>query len=158
MIGLTAAMRVLFVAGLACPNVSVASGELAAPWIILIEEEGTRHRTALTDWHENLQLMLSIKTLVTKRPEQLSAGAGLRVALFSGPEWKNWREAGIDPRALSFEQTNSQASLYRATRDDPAYWKYDGPFTLRPQLRIVDSMGVDILESHGIALRSPGPR
>lgn len=52
MIGLTA-RGIILAAGLALPNVSTASSELAAPWIILIEDEKTNQRIALTDWLES---------------------------------------------------------------------------------------------------------
>ncbi len=151
MIGL-AARGIILVAGLALPNVSIASSELAAPWIILIEDEKTNQRIALTDWLENHRLMLSLGKPIETRLNQTPASTGLRVAMFWGPNWKDWQEKGIDLSTLSFGAANQHARLFRATDVEPAYWQSE-PFTLRPQMKVIDSPGVRILESHGVNVR-----
>lgn len=154
MIGLSTAVRIALVAGMAWPNLSVASSERAAPWIILIEEEGAGRRTALTDWLENQQLMLSIKKVDPNAPKQVRAAKGLRVAMFWGPTWKDWREKGIDLNTLSLDSADQHARLFRATDADPAYWQSE-PFTLRSEMRFIESSGVKVLESHGVSIGPP---
>lgn len=136
------------------PPAAPSSTPAAAPWIILIEGERPGTRTVFSDWHVNHRLMTSIARPATVETRTLSARSSLRVALFWGHEWAQWREARIDPETLSFDRANQQARLYRATSTVRAVWVF-GPMsglvpTPPPRIRWVDSSGMALLKSRGV--------
>ena len=138
------------------PPAAPSSTPAAARWIILIEGERPNTRTVFSDWHVNHRLMTSITRPASVETRNLSARSSLRVALFWGPEWAQWREARIDPETLSFDRANQQARLYRATSSERAVWVFGSMSGLMPspppRIRWIDSSGMALLKSRGVAV------
>lgn len=64
---------------------------VAAHWIILFEGEGPGSRIVFSDWELNNRLMHAIARPAAVDARSLASRSSVRVALFWGPEWHNWR-------------------------------------------------------------------
>lgn len=131
---------------------------LAAPRIIVLYGGPLEEPVYLTDWHENLRLMLaSTERALISRAEVDTSGA-IQVAMFwYGPAWEEYaRNADRLPELLSLTHKAQHASLYLADQGGPSLLDYSSALMNRG-LRKIDSSGIALLASHGVSAGTSQP-
>jgi hypothetical protein len=151
--GLRVAIGIL--AGLAVVLAETSSAFAAAPRIIIVAGGGLAKPVVLDDWQENLAIMLAATDEVDARVEGLSARPSYRIAMFWGPKWEQYIQAGKDPRALHIEEADQLARYYPPMVAHGAVLSFDsipGPGAVTRRLKVA---GVWIFSRHGIGTHTP---
>lgn len=151
--GLRVAIGIL--AGLAFVLAETSSAYAAAPRIIIVAGGGLTEPVVLDDWQENLAIMLAATDGVDARGEGLSARRWYRIAMFWGPRWEQYMQAGKDPRALHIEEADQLARYYPPTAAHAAVLSFDGVSGPGAFARRLKAPGVSIFSRHGIAAHTP---
>ncbi len=132
------------------------SVEAAAPRVIMISSPSLTQPVVMTDWWENLDLMLGFgEEAANVTPDELAARPSFHLALFWGQSWVD--DAGKPRLGLRPEQANQQAWFYPAVGDAEAIVRFEyipGP---GPLIRRVEPKGLEMLARHGVPIRlEPG--
>lgn len=123
----------------------------AAPRIILVTGGGLTRPVVLDDWQENLAIMLASSDAADAHEEGLADRLSYRIAMFWGPEWDQYMQAGKDPGALRPEQANQLARYYPPTAAHVAVLAFDSIPGSGAIVRRLDAKGVSILLQHGVS-------
>src|SRR5437773_1662260 len=108
---------------------------LAAPQVIVLNGGPLHHRVALTDFDENLQLMVWMSRVVQPAPDSLRNRPRIRVAMYWGAQWRG-RGDLPDSVSTSLFGTGVQAgAFYPAWRGRSPIWVFGAVGGMRSSSR-----------------------
>lgn len=129
----------------------------AAPRIIIIHGSLLRERVVLSDRDQNLKFMLSISEPANISEDQLNNRPYLDIAMFWGPAWVAYVEAGRSLDELQPDQANQHGRFYPATNDLEPIFVFDHSTGAGGRIRSVKPPGLDVLYRNGVPIVVKGP-
>ncbi len=141
----------------------IAPAEAAAPRIMLLYGGLLSHRIILSNWTEYGYFAVTGEES-TATPEELEKRPYIQLALFWGPEWSQFIDAGKPLSALRPEDANQHGRFYPAFGSSPAVVVLcafpEGPVCLRQSVtqsflvrQSVSESFLDFLARHGVPAR-----
>jgi hypothetical protein len=122
----------------------------AAPKVIVLGGEPLRHRVVLTDFDENLRLMLAATQVVPVSADSLAKRPRIRLVMYWGDQWSG-RSDLPDSITTSLLANGAQpGAFYPAFRGRPALWKFGAVGRMPASMRWLSPEGVAILGNHGV--------
>jgi hypothetical protein len=128
----------------------------AWPQIMLIYGSPLTKPVILANQTENATLMAATSQAVSVLPTLLRRRPSLRVALFWGERWRQYRTRHKPLAALRPRQADQFARFYPAYGTTPPLFVFDsipGPYI--SLARSIRSQGLAVLARHGVPIRLP---
>jgi hypothetical protein len=124
--------------------------ERAAPGVIVFSGGSLRTPIALSDWSENLDLMLATTQLASAPTGELAQRQRIAVAMYWGSGWRRFASTPDSLALLPRLKPAQGGAYYPPAGARPAVWVF-GPMGASPSsMRVVAPRGMAILMAHGL--------
>jgi hypothetical protein len=131
----------------------LAPSTFAAPHVIVLAGGPLARRVTMTDWQENMALLLATQTPVHAPHDSLAGRPRIAVAMFWGAHWEGRKDLPEPAAGSALPGGVQDGSFYPSLGDRPAIWVFGGIALMRPTTRSIQARGLELLTKHGIPTR-----
>lgn len=124
----------------------------AAPNLVMIYGPSLVRPIILTDWQENGQLIPTADQGVAITPNELIARPYFNLALFWGPAWMEYMNAGKPLNVLQPDQANQHAKFYPAVGTADPIFVFDSIPGPGPLIRRMNPSNLAVLTKYGVPI------
>ena len=130
---------------------------LAAPRIIVLHGGSLERPVYLTNWQENLQLMLAISEPSQPRRSSVDTTGAIQVAMFwHGPTWEEFaRNTERLPGLMQYLDKAQRGAIYLPPSSSEPLVDYHSSLS-NPGLRRISAIGLAILSRAGVQISGAG--